>query len=135
MRAMSQVLVNLLRQTVDAFNAGDFEAAAQALDADSQWDWSKSIGPDQGVYRGREEIRHFWEGFAAVFEEICLQIEEVADLGDLIVASMVSFMRGRGGVQVQAKNAWLIEGRGPILVRLTMFQTKDEALEAARLSA
>jgi hypothetical protein len=61
------------------------------------------LGPDQ--------IRRFWETFAGGFEEIRLEIEDVVDLGDRIVAAVLSVMRGRGGVEVQARNAWLIEGR------------------------
>jgi hypothetical protein len=130
---MSQEIAEALREAIDAFNCAEFASAARVLDADSQWDWSRSIGPDNAIYRGPDEIRRFWETFAGTFEEIRLEIEEVVDLGDRIVAAMLSVMRGRGGVEVQARNAWLVEGRGATLARLTMFQSKQEALEAVGL--
>jgi hypothetical protein len=108
---MSREIAAPLREAIDAFNCGDFVSAARVLDADSQWDWSRSIGPDNAIYRGPDQIRRFWETFAGGFEEIRLEIEDVVDLGDRIVAAVLSVMRGRGGVEVQARNAWLIGGR------------------------
>ena len=129
---MSRENVKALRQAIDGFNQGDMQAVASLLDSDSEWDWSRSIGPDKAVYRGPEEIVGFWEEFSSGFEEIRIEIEDVVEVGDRLVAAMLSLMRGRGGIEVEARNAWLIELRNGRLARLEMFQTKGEALEAAR---
>lgn len=94
-------------------------------------DWTRSIGPDKAVYRGPEEIVGFWKEFTGIFEEVDLRIEEVEAVGGRLVASMLSVMRGRGGIDVSARNAWLITLRDAKLVRLVMFQSKAEALAAA----
>jgi hypothetical protein len=42
-------------------------------------------------------------------------------------------MRGRDGMEVQARSAWLITIRDGEKTSLTLYQTKKEALEAADL--
>jgi ketosteroid isomerase-like protein len=43
-------------------------------------------------------------------------------------------MRGRDGIQVEARSAWLITFRDGKQTSLTLYQTEQEALEAAGLS-
>lgn len=131
---MSRENVETLRRAINAFNERDLKAAATYLDGDTEWDWSRSIGPDRAVYRGPEQIIHFWEEFADGFEEIHMEVEDVVEEGDRVVATMLSVMRGRDGIEVAARNAWLLTIRDEKLLRLDMFQTRGEALEAAGLS-
>ena len=51
-----------------------------------------------------------------------------------MVADHITYLRGRDGVEVQARGAWLITFRGGQQTSLTLYQTKQEALEAARQS-
>jgi hypothetical protein len=44
----------------------------------------------------------------------------------------VALMRGRDGIEVQARSAWLITIRDGEQAALTLYQTTEEALEAAR---
>ena len=46
----------------------------------------------------------------------------------------VAYMQGRDGIEVQARSAWLITFRDGQQTSLTLYQTKQEALEAAGLS-
>ncbi len=126
--------VETFRRVIDAFNRQDMETVASVLDGGSEWDWSRSIGRDKAVYRGREAILRFWEEFTGGFEEIRIEIDDVVEEGDRLLATMLSVMRGRGGIEVEARNAWLITLRDGKLARLEMFQTKAEALAAAGLS-
>ena len=43
-------------------------------------------------------------------------------------------MQGRDGIEVQTRSAWLITFRAGQQTSLTLYQTKQEALEAAGLS-
>jgi ketosteroid isomerase-like protein len=92
------------------------------------------MGPDKAVYRGPEQIIRFWEEFADGFEEIHMEVEDVVEEADRVVATMLSVMRGRDGIEVKARNAWLLTIRDEKLLRLEMFQTRADALEAAGLS-
>ena len=65
--------------------------------------------------------------------EVGLLTEDVIVKDDLVVAGILSVMRGRDGIQVEARNAWVLAIRDQKLKRLEMFQTKAEAPEAAGL--
>jgi ketosteroid isomerase-like protein len=116
---------------IEAFNRGDTDTVAAVLDEESQWDWSRSIGPSAAVYRGPGEIIGFWQEFTGSFEELKLEIEDVAEEGEVLVAGMLSVMKGRGGIEVSARNGWVMTFRGSKLARLEMFQSKAEAMAAA----
>jgi len=50
-----------------------------------------------------------------------------------LVAENLGHVQGREGLEAQARSAWLIRTKEARLASLTMYQTKQEALEAARL--
>ena len=54
---MSQENVELVRRTIDALNRREIDQAAEAAHGDFEADWSNSIAPHGGVYRGRERAR------------------------------------------------------------------------------
>jgi len=130
---MSRENVQTFRRAIDAFNDGDMELVASVLDSDSEWDWSRSIGPDRAIYRGPSEIVGFWEEFTSGFDAVRIEIEDIVEAGDQLVAAVLSVMSGRDGIEVEARNAWLVTLRDGRLARLEMFQAKHEALQAAGL--
>jgi ketosteroid isomerase-like protein len=132
---MSQENVELVRRTIDLFNAKEIDQALERVHDDFEMDWSNSIGPLKGVYRGRLEVLALWASFLDAWETVRWEPEEIVDVDDkrLIVVNRVR-MRGRGsGVDVEATGVqlWTIAaGKGE---RIKLFQTKAEALEAAGL--
>ena len=54
---MSQENIEIVRATIEAINRGDLDQALEAAHEDFEADWSNSIGPHRGVYRGRERAR------------------------------------------------------------------------------
>jgi ketosteroid isomerase-like protein len=132
---MSEEHVELARRGFAAYNRGDLEGALELWAPNAVWDWSNSRGFDAGVFRGRDEIRAFWERIRAAFEEVRFELVEVLDVeDDLMIVENVAYMRGRDGVAVQAHSAWLITFRDGEQASLTLHQTKQDALEAAGLS-
>lgn len=51
--------------------------------------------PDQGVYRGVEGIARFWEMWSETFEGFRVDIEELVDAGDGVVALVAASGSGR----------------------------------------
>ena len=98
-------------------------------------DWSRSRGFDAGVFRGHDAIRAHWRRLLAAFDEVRIElvdpIEEVE--GGLLVVENLGYLRGRDGIEVQTRSAWLITIRDGELTSFTLYQTKQEALEAAGL--
>jgi hypothetical protein len=95
---------------------------------------SRSIGPQRGVYRGSAGVEEWIAAISEAFESFELLPLEYVDAGDRIVVPTRVKGRGRGsGVVVEAEGATLWElGRGKV-VRLTLYGTRQEALEAAGL--
>jgi hypothetical protein len=57
---------------------------------------------------------------------------EVED--DLLVVENVAYLRGRDCIETEARSAWVTTFREGQQTSLTLYQTKQEALEAAGLS-
>jgi ketosteroid isomerase-like protein len=133
--AMSEENVEKVRRTIAAYNRGDIEEALEEWAPDAVWDWSKGHGFDAGIYRGRDEIRAFWHERLAAFEEIRIEVVGFQEIEDeLLIVENIGYVRGRDGIEAEARSAWVIGFRDGEQTRLTLYQTKQEALEAAGLS-
>ena len=71
----------MVRRAIDSVNRGDFRLAMEDTADDFEMDWSNSIGPLRGVYRGREEVTRFWESFHDAWDNLRWDIQEALDLG------------------------------------------------------
>ncbi len=133
---MSQENVEqLIRRATDAYNRRDADGMLEEWAPDAVVDWSNARTFEAGVYRGHDEIRAFTEGFLAAWEEVRIEIVdgpvEVED--GLWMLENVTYLQGREGIKVQARSAWLITIQDGKQTSLTLYQTKQEALEAAEL--
>jgi ketosteroid isomerase-like protein len=132
---MSGENVEIVRRSTDAYNRRNVDGMLENWAKDAVLDWSNARSFDAGVYRGHAEIRAFMEEFFASWGEVRIELVygpiEVED--GLLIAENVTYMRGRDGIEVQARSAWLITIRDGQHASLTLFQTKQEALEAAGL--
>ena len=132
---MSQENVEVVRRSTAAYNRRDLDGMLDDWAPDAVVDWSNATF-EAGVYRGHGEIRAFAQEFLAAWDEIRFEIVdgpvEVRD--GLVIAENIAYLRGRDGIEVQARSAWLITIRDGEQTSLTLYQTKQEALEAAGLS-
>jgi ketosteroid isomerase-like protein len=132
---MSQENVELVRRTVDAFNRGDLDGTLENWAPDAIWDWSNSHGFDAGVFRGHEEIRTFVQRFLETFDEVQFELSDPVEVEEgLLIVENVAHVRGRDGIEAQARSAWVITIRDGEQVSLILYQTKQKALEAAGLT-
>ena len=130
---MSEENLEKVRRTIAEYNRGDIEGALEEWAPDAVWDWSNGRGFDAGVYRGRDEIRVFWQERLAAFEEIRIELVDLQEVeDDLVIAENIGYVRGRDGIEAEARSAWLIRFRDGEQAWLTLYQTKQEALEAAK---
>ena len=58
---MPQENVDLVRRTVELFNRREIGRALETAHEDFEMDWSNSIGPLKGVYKGREAVQGLWK--------------------------------------------------------------------------
>lgn len=133
---MSQENLEIVRRATDAYARGDLDGFMEYWAADAVLDWSNSRGLEAAVFRGHDEIRGFLQRFRGTFEDVWVEFlgapVETAD--GVLIAENITHFRGRDGIQVQARSAWLITIRDGEQTSLTLYQTKEEALEAAQLS-
>jgi ketosteroid isomerase-like protein len=132
---VSEKNAELVRRVYDLLMEGGVDAALELAADDCVWDWSNSIGPAKGIYRGKEQVREFSASFVEAFDEVLWDPVEIVEVDDsrVIVVNHIR-MRGRGsGVEVEAVGAqlWTITDRRVSSVKL--FQSKAGALEAVGL--
>lgn len=123
--------VEIVRATIDAINRGDLDRALEPAHEDLEADWSNSIGPHRGVYRGPKRARELFQYFFEAWDEFHWEPQEIieVDQARVIVVNHIR-MRGRGsGVEVDATGAQLWTISGGEVRSLKIYQSKADALE------
>jgi ketosteroid isomerase-like protein len=136
---MSEENTELIRRGVEAFNRGGFEAVDGVFwSEDIVWDATPAGVPGLGIYRGREEVRKFFEEdwFGAFpFDEWELSADKVIDAGgDRVVSLMRQHGRGAAsGAEVELEFGQVITLRDGKVVQVDIYLDREKALEAAGL--
>jgi ketosteroid isomerase-like protein len=130
---MSHENVEVVRQSIEAFNRREIDAAAQDWDREAEVDWSRSSGVDAGIYRGYEPVRAFWTNWLELFDSFNLEVEELIACGEHVVVSNVTHLRGRDGIEVHAHSTSVVTLRDRRIVLWRLFATRGEALSAVGL--
>ena len=132
---MSEANVETVREIVEAFNSGDFDAALERAHPNVEWQTLDAF-PDAGTYRGPEGVRKFFTTWVEAFEGFRLHLEDCVTLDEdrVLVTARVSGQGVESGVEVGSPTfVQLVEFRNGLAIRARMFQTEAEALEAAGL--
>ena len=79
-------------------------------------------------------MRRFWTDTDAVYDELVTSIEEVRDLGEVVVGLGRLRGRSKGGVPVDTQYGLVLRYRDGLLVSGSDWFSHTEALEAAGLS-
>jgi ketosteroid isomerase-like protein len=114
----------------------DNETALALYDAEVQIDLTAvpHLGQSR-VYFGLEGVQAWLRDLLASFGELKVEVEEWIDAGERVIAMVHNYGRGRRtGVPIDKLEAHLWTVRDGLLVRLQIFPTRAEALEAAGLS-
>jgi ketosteroid isomerase-like protein len=130
---MSQENVELVRRGYDAFARGDVDAVLADLDQEIEvLSWPGIAGEDS--YHGHAGFLAYAAGWLESWDEYRLSPEEIIDAGDRVVVIYRAVGRGRGsGIEVETQLGHLWTIRDGKAVRLDIYRTRAEALEAAGL--
>src|SRR5215216_5123255 len=134
-RAKSRENVEIVHRIIDSFNAREIDEALQCVADDFEMDWSSSIGPLRGVYRGRGGARTIWALFLDLWTMVRWDPVEVihVDKSRIIVVNRVQG-RARGlGLYVDDTEVQLWTVRGGKAERVKLYRSSSEALDAAGL--
>jgi ketosteroid isomerase-like protein len=130
---MSRESVEIARASIEAYNRMDWDGALKDASPDFECDLSRAVGPQHDVYR-LDQMRRFWSEFAESWESVRIEPYEFIEAGEHVVVPLTMHTRGRDGIEVQARITWTWTILDGDLVRLCMYQDRQEALEAVGLS-
>ena len=130
---MSQENVEIVKAAIDAVDRGDWDAAFQDAAPGFEYDLSRAVGPDRGIY-GLDQARRNWEEFAANWESFRAEPHELIEVGDHVVVPGTGHMVGRDGIEVVVRTTNVSTIRNGAIERMVMYQEKEDALEAVGLS-
>jgi len=130
---MSRENVETVRTALAALNRGDLDALFKNAAPDAEIDLTRAVGLDNGVY-DLDEFRRLSEAFAESWDSVRYEADEYLDAGEHVVTPFTNHLRGRDGIDVQARGTWLWTIRDGVVVRVCLYQVQQEALEAAGLS-
>ena len=134
---MSHENVEIVRLAYAAASDGDLDALDELTAPDAVVDFSRSIGPQNGVYRGSRAFGRYIAGVAEPFA--CFEISPVAFVvapgGEIVVRHHVSARGRASGLSIDRVPdvALVWELRGGQVIKTTMYQPHAEALEAVGL--
>jgi ketosteroid isomerase-like protein len=121
--------VELTRRAYQAFNDRDWRAFAELTDPDIEVE-SRLVAMEGG-YRGQEGLRDWREAIMSFLPDYRVEIEEIRDLGDIVVARSVGTGHGATSETPVHDPFWqVLEWRGGKCVWWRNCSTEAEANEA-----
>jgi ketosteroid isomerase-like protein len=129
---MSEENVEIVRRFEECWSRQDLDAALQCVHSEMEFDWSDSMGPFRGTYKGHEGLAEFWTQMLEAWERFSPEMEEAIECGaeHLITVDVVRAEGKGSGIAIEARGAMHWTVRDGKIVRAKMFQTREEALEA-----
>jgi ketosteroid isomerase-like protein len=131
---MSQENVEIVRAALDAANRDDWEAVFQNMAPGFELDFSRAVGPVMHGILSLDQVRRGLAEFAGHWETVWVEPHEFIPAGDLVVVPYSLHLRGRDGVEVVSRPTTVWTIRNGAVERVTMYQERQDALEAVGLS-
>ncbi len=128
---MSKDNIELVRQTVEAFNDGGIAGALRFLDASAVFEEPpEQPGPE--VARGRDSFGETFARFDANWEAHRSETQEIRAIDDERVLRLsLEHFRGRDGIEVSQPAGTIFTVRDRKIVRMQPFWDQQRAIEAA----
>ena len=130
---MSQQNVDVVLDQFAATNERDFQRAMSYYAEEVELVVDPGAFLEGGTFRGRDAVGEWFGNWFRTFEPgHHFEIEEARDLGDVVW--LLASHRGRGrtsGAEVHGQTGYLYRLRGGKIVRVELYRSGAEALEAA----
>jgi ketosteroid isomerase-like protein len=129
---MSEDNVRTVRKGYEAFQNRDLDAFLSNHHPDVEW--RSLVLEVEGVYRGHEGLRSWWENVLDVFPDWSPQVEDAHDMGDRVLVRVRAEGSGTGtGIDIDRYVWQVADVRDGRVTSSAFFRTEEEALEAAAL--
>jgi ketosteroid isomerase-like protein len=133
---MSQENVEAFRRALDAYNRRDIDAFMERFDATVETHPLNlaMFAREATVYYGHDGIREFIRDVDEALSETQVEVLEVRDLGERVVAGGRLHARGRAsGAEIESPIGWVVDFASGKVVRMRDYPDFTGALEAAGL--
>ena len=133
---MSQENVEIVREIYAHMNRRNWTAILAAYDDEIVMVVHESVGPEPGVFRGRDAVgRWFGDWFLAFGKDYRFELEEIRSVGARVFVVARHHGHGRSsGADVEQVNAQLVRLHQGKIVQVELYGSATEALEAAGLT-
>ena len=133
---MSQANVESVREGIEGWNRGDFDAFLHNPHPDIEFvsDVLTRIEGTETVWRGPAGLRKFWDEWHALWN-LTIEPSEIRDLGETVLA--LGRMRTLGhasGVALESPVAYVFEFEEGMLRKVRAYLETSDALRAVGLS-
>jgi ketosteroid isomerase-like protein len=118
---MSQENVAIVRAAVDAYNRGDVDGAFKAAAPEFEYDQTRAVGMDRGVFN-LDEFRDLLATFTESWVSFTIGADELIDGGEHVMMPVTNRAQGRAEIEVQARGIWIWRSAtartcGPVSIR------------------
>jgi ketosteroid isomerase-like protein len=128
---MSQENVEVVRRAIEAYSSHDLDAHLLLMDSEVEMT-SRLIG--LGTYLGHDGVREYWQDIFRTLPDLHVEIQELQDLGDLVLATLRLRGHGTDSAAPFDEVAWVTARvHNGKCVWWCAHSTKAEALEAVGL--
>jgi ketosteroid isomerase-like protein len=126
---MADADIDVVCDSLDAFRKRDLDAWLGFLHPDVEF--TSLVLEIEGVYRGREGARSWWESVVAVFPEWSPRVVDSRKVGDSILVRVRAEGAGTGSGIDLDRDFWQVaEVEDGLLRSWRFFRTEQEALDA-----
>jgi ketosteroid isomerase-like protein len=132
---MSERNMQILRETLAAFNSGDLERILHFVHPEFEGVVPPEYSAEPDTYRGHEGIRRYFRTFEEVMEEVRFEPERFWQAGDAVAVTMRLTAKGRQtSIAVEQRFAQVWRLRDGRVVGVQSYVSVSEALEIAGAS-
>jgi ketosteroid isomerase-like protein len=131
---MSDANVSAVRRVYDSLERPD-DSVLALWDPEVEFDvsrdiWGAVVGG--GRYRGVDGVRQWMRDLYAAWEHMSIDVEELIDAGDRVVAVIRVHGRGRvSGIEMEYSPAGVWTFRDGRIVKVVWFERREDAVAAA----
>jgi ketosteroid isomerase-like protein len=124
-----------VKEAFETLREGGYEALLPLIHPEFEVTTPPELSSEPDTYRGPEGIRRYFESFYEAMDRVEFEPTAFHEVGERVVVEFVLHARGRTtGIQVEQHGAFVWTLRDELALRLEVYPSLDEALEAARLN-
>jgi uncharacterized protein len=125
----------LVRATVERFQAGDREHWRSVFAENVDWDMTRDEAALFGEFHGHEGVEAFFTQWLGAWDDYSVEHTEIIDAGDSVVVVFRQHGRGKSsGIEIDRDFYGVYDVREGKITRYRQFASRAEALAAAGLS-